>query len=230
MGSKHNILIIDSDCNSNQYISQLLQNDNYMVCSTTSGVESQSMITSICPDMIILDSELPDADVTDIVRNTRTWSNIPIIITSFEHNISNMVTLLNIGADDFILKPFCDKELLTRIQTTFRNHHFPHNDLKYVHENLTISFDKRLVTLDGNVVHLTNTEYKILSYIAEHNGKLVTYPDLMTHVWGPYMDNNTIILRVNMTHIRKKIETDPSNPIHVITEPGIGYRMNEYKG
>lgn len=230
MGTKHSILVIDNDCTSNQSICQLLHDNNYTVCSTTSGTEGQSMITSICPDMIILNSDLYDADANEIVYSTRKWSAIPIIIISENENISNTVSLLDAGVDDYIIKPFHEKEFLARIRAAFRHYHFPHNENKYVHENLTISFDKRIVIVNETILHLTNIEYKILSYIAKHNGALVTYPDLMTHVWGPYIDNNNRILRVNIANIRKKIESDSSNPVHIITEPGIGYRMIEYKG
>ncbi len=230
MSTKNSILIIDSNQNFNQYVFHLLYDNNYMVYAASSGIEGQSMITSLCPDMIILDSELEDSNAIDIVNNTRSWSNIPIIIISTNNCTSFKVSLLDAGADDYITKPFHEEEFLARIRMAFRHHYYPSGKHKYVHDNLTILFDKRLVIIDNNILHLTNIEYKILSYLAGHNGTLVTYDDLMTHVWGPYIDNNTRILRVNMTHIRKKIETDPSNPVHIITEAGIGYRMNEYKG
>ena len=140
---------------------------------------------------------------------------------------------LDLGADDYITKPFGSNELLARIRTAMRHGSRPGGaafDKPYKAKGLVIDFDKRLVTVDGESVHLTQVEFKIVSYLARNSGRVITYDSLISHVWGPYADDNNRILRVNMANIRRKIEKNPGDPQYIFTEVGVGYRMIEEDG
>jgi two-component system KDP operon response regulator KdpE len=171
-------------------------------------------------------------DGIDIIRQTREWSSLPIIVISARVQEREKVAALDAGADDYITKPFGTEELMARIRTALRHSNRMavdsiNNNRPYSAKGLVIDFDKRIVSVDGNEIHLTRVEYKIVSMLAQHSGKVITYTSLIDHVWGPYADDNNRILRVNMANIRRKIEKNPGEPIYIFTELGIGYRMIE---
>ncbi len=225
MNYKNSILIIEDEINICNYISKTLTENSYRVSCAHSASEGISLTTSLCPDLIILDLGLPDMDGMNVIEHTRTWSNTPIIVLSARTNEQEKVTALDSGADDYITKPFSTDELLARIRTAIRHSTISSSKSDYSHKDLFISFEKRLVFKDNEPIHLTQIEYKILSLLAKNNGKVMTYDSIMEHVWGPYIDDNNRILRVNMANIRRKIENNPAEPIHIFTEIGIGYRM-----
>ena len=182
--------------------------------------------------MILLDLGLPDMDGMDIIKQLRTWTSVPVIVISARSNEHEKAKALDCGADDYITKPFGTVELLARIRTSLRHssqmsdqpamHQKP-----YHHRDLTINYSDHVVTLEGNIIHLTQIEYKLLTLLARNSGKVLTYTFIMEKIWGPYVDNNNQILRVNMANIRRKIEKNPAAPEYVFTEIGIGYRMAE---
>ena len=142
---------------------------------------------------------------------------------------------LDLGADDYITKPFGTSELLARIRTSLRHSNRMHTDQElyikaYRHDKMTLDFSKRLLTLEDEPVHLKPVEYKIVAYLAQNSGKVVTYASILSNVWGPYADDDNKILRVNMANIRRKIELDPAQPHYIFTEVGVGYRMAEDDG
>ena len=171
-------------------------------------------------------------DGLDIIQQTRRWSSLPIIVISARTQEREKVAALDAGADDYITKPFGTDELLARIRTAIRHSNkimtdSMNNNRPYSAKGLTVDFDKRLVTVDGNEIHLTRVEYKIVSMLAKNSGKVITYSSLIDQVWGPYADDNNRILRVNMANIRRKLEKNPGEPVYIFTELGIGYRMIE---
>lgn len=230
---KITILIIEDEQNIASFICKTLKMHQYKTLQAFTGAEGLSMASSQCPDLILLDLGLPDMDGLKIIEDIRKWSSIPIIVVSARTQEKEKVAALDAGADDYITKPFGTAELLARIRTSLRHSYRLNNSSQitvrpYQAGNLIIDFEKRIVTCNNEQVHLTPVEYRIVSYLAQNSGKVMTYTSIMTHTWGPYSDvNNNKILRVNMANIRRKLEANPAEPEYLFTEVGVGYRMRE---
>lgn len=229
MTAKIKILLIEDDKSISRFVTTSLEGNGYKVTSASNGKEGLSLAASFCPDVVLLDLGLPDVDGIQILKQLRTWSNVPIIILSARTKEQEKVEALDLGADDYITKPFGTGELMARIRTCMRHRHSSAPDRIYKALDLEINFEKRLVKLEGNEIHLTQIEYQLLTLLAENSGRVLTYSFIMNAIWGPYMDNNNQILRVNMANIRRKIEKNPAQPQYVFTEIGIGYRMIDNK-
>lgn len=227
MNPKTNILLIEDDKSIGNFITTSLENSNYKVTNAFNGKEGLSLAASLCPDVVLLDLGLPDIDGLDVLSKLRTWSSSPIIVISARTKEQEKVAALDSGADDYITKPFGTSELMARIRTSLRHSHPNTQSRIYKAGDLTIDFEKRLITLAETDVHLTQIEYQLLTLLAENSGKVLTYSYIMNTIWGPFMDSNNQILRVNMANIRRKIEKNPAQPQYVFTEIGIGYRMLE---
>lgn len=227
MNSKINILLIEDDKSINTFITTSLCGNRYRVITALTGKEGVSLAASLCPDVILLDLGLPDIDGCDVLRQLRSWSSISVIVISARTKEQDKVTALDLGADDYITKPFGTAELMARIRTSLRHSRTAAPDKVYKAAGLEIYFERRMIYVDGEEVHLTHVEYQLLSLLAENSGKVLTYKFIMNSIWGPYMDSNNQILRVNMANIRRKIEKNPAQPQYVFTEIGIGYRMRE---
>lgn len=232
MNHKFSVLIIEDEKNILDFVTKALTAHDYKAIPASSGKEALSIITSSCPDVILLDLGLPDMDGCDIIEQVRSWSSNPIIVVSARTQEDDKVAALDLGADDYITKPFGVPELLARIRTALRHSNKLNNgsDLykkPYHAKQLEIDFLKRKITLDGNEIHLTPIEYKIVAYLAQNSGMVMTYSTIMNNVWGPYAESDNKILRVNMANIRRKLETNPAEPTYIFTEVGVGYRMLE---
>ena len=227
MDTKTNILLIEDDRSICSFITTSLSADGYRVVSSHNGPEGLSLAASNCPDMILLDLGLPDIDGLEVLKQIRSWSQIPVIVISARAKEDDKVSALDLGADDYLTKPFGTAELKARIRTGLRHHHALSVGHVYSSLDLTIDFDKRLVTLKGREIHLTQIEYQLLTLLAENSGRVLTYSYLMSTIWGPYMDSNNQILRVNMANMRRKLEQNPAQPVYIFTEIGVGYRMRE---
>lgn len=171
-------------------------------------------------------------DGMEIIRQVRTWSSVPIIVLSARTQEQEKVRALDLGADDYLTKPIGTSELLARIRTALRHSNRLNTDSPlykrpFHAKGLTIDFEKHLVSVDGKDVHLTQIEFKIISLLAQNSGRVMTYDTIISNIWGPYADDDNSILRVNMAHIRRKLEQNPAEPQYVFTEIGIGYRMIE---
>lgn len=230
MNKMIHILLIEDDKNVSTYTSTTLENTGYKVTAAFTGKEGLSLTASLCPDIILLDLGLPDIDGCEVIEQIRSWrdnSNIPIIVISARNSEAEKVNALELGADDYITKPFGYAELIARIRTSLRHRH-PHTQgTIYQAKELEIDFEKRRIRLAGEEIHLTQIEYQLLTLLAENSGRVLTYHYLIKTIWGPYADSNNQILRVNMANIRRKIEKNPAQPVYVFTEIGIGYRMLE---
>ena len=227
MYQKISVLIIEDEKSICDFIGKTLDSHEYKVTAANNGKDGLALITSS-----LLDLGLPDMDGMDIIRKTREWSSLPIIVISARTQEKEKVQALDAGADDYITKPFGTFELLARIRTAIRHNNKLSDDSQnanrpYAADGLTIDFERRLVTLHGKEIHLTRVEYKIVSLLAKNSGKVMTYDTLIDQVWGPYADDNNRILRVNMANIRRKIEENPGEPKYIFTELGVGYRMLE---
>lgn len=228
--NKFNILIIEDEKNISNFISKTLSSHGYRVSCASTGHEALSLATSLCPDILLLDLGLPDMDGMEVIQNFRTWSNCPIIVVSARTLEADKVRALDAGADDYLTKPFGTSELMARIRTSLRHSNpwrgsqtaLPHH---YHAKDLEIDFFKRTITIGGKSVHLTPIEYKIVAFLAQNSGKVMTYSAVMNNVWGPYTEPDNKILRVNMANIRRKLEKNPAEPVYIYTEVGVGYRM-----
>ncbi len=224
---KINIVLIEDDKSLSTFITSALTKSGYKVTSVLNGTDGLSLVASLCPDIVLLDLGLPDIDGCQIIESIRSWSQIPIIVISAYREEQVKVNALEMGADDYITKPFGTAELVARIRTSLRHSRPGTQNRIYRALDLEINFEKRLVRLDGKKVHLTQIEYRLLMLLAEHSGHVLTYHYLMSTIWGPYTDSNNQILRVNMANIRRKLEKNPAQPQYIFTEVGIGYRMLE---
>lgn len=232
MAEGYSILIIEDEKNILDFMSKTLSSNGYKTITSDSGQAGLAIINSQCPDLILLDLGLPDMDGNDIISSVRQWTSCPIIVISARTGEQDKVNALDLGADDYITKPFGTSELLARIRTSLRHsNRMDSNSPLFIRpykcQGLMLDFEKRMVSLDGEEIHLTPVEYKIVAYLAKNSGKVMTYASVMENVWGPFTDSNNRILRVNMANIRRKIEKNPSQPQFLFTEVGVGYRMSE---
>lgn len=227
MNARIRILLIEDNKNTCSYISALLDKNGYTTTTALTGREGLSLAASLCPNLILLDLGLPDMDGFQVLEQLRGWSHVPILIVSACNEEQEKVAALDLGADDYITKPFYPNELTARIRTALRHSRGNAHSQVYKALNLEIDFDKRVLRLEGKRVHLTQIEYQLLSLLAENAGRVLTYNTILRRIWGPYAEENNQILRVNMANIRRKIEQNPAQPQYVFTEVGVGYRMLE---
>lgn len=225
-------MLVEDEKNICDFIAAALSAQDYRITTAHTGQEALPLITSQCPDLILLDLGLPDMDGMEIIRQVRTWASIHIIVISARTQEQEKVTALDLGADDYLVKPIGTSELLARIRTTLRHSNRLNTDSPlykrpFHAKDLTIDFEKHLVTLGEKEVHLTQIEFKIISLLAQNSGRVMTYDTIISNIWGPYADDDNSILRVNMAHIRRKLEQNPAEPQYIFTEIGIGYRMIE---
>ena len=231
MEIKDRVLVIEDDKSIRNFMKTILEANNYEVIMAVNGAEAYSMITSQCPDVVILDLGLPDMDGMKILKSVREWSGMPILVVSARSHERDKVEALDLGADDYITKPFGTSELLARLRTAIR-----HARVSYLTPegmqtgtfrsgDLVIDYDKHRVYVGDQDAGLTQNEYKIVSLLGKYAGKVLTYDFLIKEIWGPNMKNDNRILRVNMANIRRKIEHNPAQPQYIFTEVGVGYRI-----
>ena len=231
MNNKTTVLIVEDEHAIRNFMSTILTSNGYRVIVATGGAEAISMIGSHCPDVILLDLGLPDIEGTEVLKSVREWSSIPVIVVSARTFEREKVEALDMGADDYITKPFGSSELLARIRTALRHSHkILTKDMggknEFITGDLVIDFANRRVKVAEKEVHLTQIEYKILVLFARYVGRVLTYDFIINEIWGiPSEKNSQQLLRVNMANIRRKIEENPGNPKYILTEVGVGYRM-----
>lgn len=233
MEIKQRILVVEDEARIANFIRAILQANGYETITAATGREARSMISSHCPDLIILDLGLPDIDGLDIIRSVREWTQLPILVVSARTHERDKVDALDAGADDYIVKPFGTGELLARIRTALRHARSGASSEAvsgtglFTAGSLTIDYNKHQVLVDGENVHLTQNEYRIVSLLGIHAGKVLTYDFILKELWGPGVSDNNQVLRVHMANIRRKIEKSPAEPEYIFTEVGVGYRMVE---
>lgn len=225
------VLIVEDEAGICNFISAILASNHYQVLKTAKGAEAISIMASHSPDLILLDLGLPDIDGLDVLKSIREWSEVPIIVVSARGHEREKVQALDLGADDYITKPFGTSELLARIRTALRRNRKTlegsNQSLKrFIVGELEIDFEKRVVLIHDKEVHFTPIEYKIITLLAEHAGRVLIHDYIIKKIWGPYA-NETQALRVNMANIRRKLESNPAEPKYILTEVGVGYRMIE---
>jgi len=232
MKIKDKVLVVEDDKNIRSFLQAILEANNYEVILTQTGAEAYSLITSQCPDVILLDLGLPDMDGMKILETVRGWSAMPIIVVSARDRERDKVEALDKGADDYITKPFGTAELVARIRAAIRHSRGVGmtrvtQKITFDEGRLVIDFDKHRVYIDDEDAGLTQNEFKLVSLLGKYSGKVLTYDFMMREIWGPNMQNDNRILRVNMANIRRKIEKNPAQPKFIFTEIGVGYRIIE---
>ena len=219
------ILIIDDDTQIRRFLRVALTSHGYVVKDAMTGREGLEAVAMFSPDLVILDLGLPDLDGLDVLRQLREWTKVPIIILSVKEQESVKITALDVGADDYVTKPFGMGELLARVRAAMRHTVGVEEQPIMQFEDVTVDLLHRRVTRDNHEIKLTLTEYEIVKNLAINAGKVVTHSYLLRTVWGPSYEKEVQYLRVYIGQIRRKLESDPSRPRHIITEPGVGYRF-----
>ena len=224
-------MIIEDEKNIAGFIKASLISNEYDAMIVQRGKEALMLISSHCPDLIILDLGLPDMDGLEIITNIRSWTQIPIVVVSARGNEKDKVSALELGADDYVTKPFSTAELLARIRVALRhrlsNATTFENEGRFQARELTVDYEKHQVLIAGENRKLTQNEFRIVSLLSRYAGKVLTYDYIMKELWGPQSGSGNQILRVNMANIRRKIERNPAEPQYIFTEIGVGYRMIE---
>lgn len=232
MEDKGTVLVAEDEVHTSRLLCRILKENNFSYLCAETGKEACSLVSSHLPDMVLLNIGLPDTDGTEVISYIRQWSDMPIIVISSCTKESKKVEALDMGADDYVTKPFGSRELAARIRSVLRRSRASAaNDgiIKHSYKSnaLEIDFDKHIVTVNGKTIRLTQIEFKIIELLCRYSGKVITYDFLLKNIWGPYAKRDNKILRVNITNIRKKLESNTKSPKYLLTESGIGYRMAE---
>lgn len=220
------ILVVDDEHPIRRFLRISLES-TFTVFEAENGAQALKMVAVNHPDLVILDLGLPDMDGLDVTRRLREWTLIPVIVVSVRDHEEHKVAALDAGADDYLTKPFSIAELTARIRAALRHCANPESEPFYQNGNLTINLNLRQVLVKDQPVALTPTEYEILRVLLLHGGKVLTHSQINQAVWGENEIASTHLLRVNISNLRKKIEQDPLRPRHILTEPGVGYRLRE---
>ena len=221
------ILTIEDEHDIRRFLRTTLGANDMTVIEAETGKAGLQKASSQTPDVILLDLGLPDMDGMDIIRQLREWGRTPIIVLSARGQESDKIEALELGADDYLTKPFSAGELIARIKVALRHANRPQGDapFTYDYDGLSIDAAARRVRLDGEDVHLTPIEYKLLAVLARNSGKVLTHGALLNEVWGKHNSDNQTYLRIHTQHLREKLKDDALNPRFIVTEPGIGYRL-----
>jgi two-component system, OmpR family, KDP operon response regulator KdpE len=219
------VLVVDDDPSLLRALTISLGARGYEIAAAHSGEEGLDKVAHWHPDVVLLDLGLPGIDGVEVIRGVRGWSEVPIIVLSARHQSMSKVEALDLGADDYVTKPFGMDELLARLRAAMRRAPGVDQDPHVEAEGFTIDLDTKRVVRDGVDVHLTPKEWDIVEVLVRNPGRLVSQRQLLRDVWGPEYGTETEYLRVLMARVRRKLEADHSHPRHFITEPGMGYRF-----
>lgn len=225
---KELILLIEDEPQMRRFLRVTLQSHGYRLIEAPVGLEGLMQATTRNPDVVLLDLGLPDIDGIEVARQLREWSEVPIIVISAREQEEDKIKALDAGADDYLTKPFGAGELLARIRVALRHKTLLRAAQKepvFTLDGLRVDLAARQVFLNDKEIHLTPIEYRLLTVLIKNAGKVVTHTHLLKEVWGPVYGSQTQYLRVYMTQLRRKLETDPARPKFLINEPGIGYRL-----
>ena len=224
------ILVVEDDAPVRNLITTTLKTNDYRYLVASNGETAILEAASHNPDIVLLDLGLPDMDGVQVIKNIRSWSNLPIIVISARSEDSDKIEALDEGADDYLTKPFSVEELLARLRVTQRRLAFMNADRLaassvFINGRLRVDYSSGYASLDGRELHLTPIEYKLLCLLSRHVGKVLTHTFLTQNIWGRSWENDTASLRVFMATLRKKLESEPDSPQYIQTHIGVGYRM-----
>lgn len=218
-------LIIDDEVQIRRLLRVVLEGENYQVHEAETGQQGLMEIAGRRPDVILLDLGLPDSDGLDVLKRLREWSEAPVLVLSVRDDDQSKVAALDAGAEDYVTKPFSTPELLARLRAAQRKTRPEEEISVFKNSDLIVDLTARTVTRSGREIRLTATEYALLRLFVRHPGRVLTHRHILREIWGPKSEEHRQYLRVYVTHLRQKIEHDPTNPSLIRTEPGIGYRF-----
>ncbi|HRF08444.1 MAG TPA: response regulator [Xanthobacteraceae bacterium] len=221
------VLLVDDEAQIRRFLRAGFEMDGFSVQDADNGNEGIKNATMRPPDLIILDLALPDMDGSEVLSRLRSWSNVPVIVLSVRSNEDEKVKLLQLGADDYVVKPFGMAELLARSRAAIRRHTRNENGDPVVNlGRLVVDLANRSVFVDGERLSLTRKEFRLLQILAQHAGNVVTHAQLLNEIWGAGHDQDSHYLRIFVRKLRQKIEADPTHPKLLLTELGVGYRLS----
>lgn len=219
------VLVVDDDAAIRRTLQINLKARDYAVETAADGRSALQAIAEAEPDVVLLDLGLPDVDGVTVLRQIRLTSKVPVIVVSARSEADDKVEALDEGADDYLTKPFSIEELMARIRVCTRRSDTPEPKLRVETDTLVLDVSDSVATRDGDLVHLTPIEWRLVTALVRRPGQLVRQNELLRSVWGPGYETQTNYLRVHLASIRRKLESDPSRPRHFVTEPGIGHRF-----
>jgi two-component system KDP operon response regulator KdpE len=223
------VVVIEDEPQIRKFLRATLEGQGYRLFEATTGADGVIEVGSRQPDVVIIDLGLPDMDGLDVIRRVREWTDVPVIVLSARGQERDKVTALDAGADDYVSKPFGAGELLARIRVALRHTagaSHEADDAAFKVGELRVDLLRRQVFVSDKEIHLTPIEYKLLTTLVRHAGKVVTHQQLLREVWGPSHEDQAHYVRVYMAHLRHKLEVEPARPCYLLTEPGVGYRLN----
>lgn len=219
------ILIVDDEPTIRKVLRLSLESNAYKIDEAYDGKTAAAKVAEFHPHLVLLDLGLPDQDGLEVLKGLRKWTRVPIIILTVTDDEHTKVRLLDAGADDYLTKPFGTKELLARVRVALRNVGLIEATPVFKSLDLEVDLTTRKVFVSGNEVKLTSTEYELLSRLVRDHGKVIPQMQLLKQIWGSASEDQTHYLRIYINQLRKKIEKNPSEPVHILTEPGVGYRL-----
>ncbi|HXC97876.1 MAG TPA: response regulator [Verrucomicrobiae bacterium] len=219
------VLIIDDEIQIRRLLKISLEAGGYRVFEAVNGADGLAEAAQRRPDIVVLDLGLPDMDGVTVLKRLREWSNVPVVVLSVRDRENDKIAALDNGADDYLTKPFSTGELLARLRVAQRHAQPPADEAVFKNERLEVDLTSRIVKVNGKQIKLTATEYALLQLFVRHAGKVLTHRQILKEVWGPNYVEQTHYLRVYMTHLREKLEQNPSAPEMLVTESGVGYRL-----
>ncbi|WP_321801073.1 two-component system response regulator KdpE [Caballeronia sp. J97] len=224
--TSHTVLIVEDDQQIRRFVHSTLQSHEMTVVEAETGRAGLREIATRQPHLVVLDLGLPDTDGIDVIRELRGWTQVPVIVLSARTSEAMKVEALDAGADDYLTKPFGVSELLARVRAQLRRTARAQEETPAVSfGDIAVDLARREVTRAGQPVRLTPTEYRLLTVLMRHAGRVLTHRQLLRDVWGPEQIDNAHYLRVYMGHLRQKLERDPAQPEHILTETAVGYRL-----
>ncbi|MGD9424109.1 two-component system response regulator KdpE [Pantoea sp. NSTU24] len=219
------VLIVEDEKEIRRFVRLALENEDLRVADADTLQRGLIEAATRKPDLVILDLGLPDGDGTDFIRDLRQWSAIPVIVLSARTDEQDKIAALDAGADDYLTKPFGIGELLARVRVALRRHSRPQPDARIHFADVSVDLAARRVQRGDSEIHLTPIEFRLLSILLNNAGKVLTQRQLLSQVWGPNAVEHSHYLRIYMGHLRQKLEANPTQPAHLLTETGIGYRF-----
>ena len=219
------VLIIDDEIQIRRLLRVVLEGAGYLVKEAENGLLGIQAIASVRPEIVLLDMGLPDLSGMEVLQRLREWSQIPVVVLTVQDNEADKIRALDLGADDYVTKPFASGELLARIRAALRRTQPQEEKAIFSQGGLEVDLIARTVTRETKEIALTPTEWSILALLIRHAGRIITHHQILREVWGPGAEKHRDYLRVYLTHLRKKVERNPARPELIINEPGVGYRL-----
>ncbi len=225
MSNEVRILIIDDETTIRNTLRMSLQPFGYQISEAVDGKSGLLQISEFHPNLVVLDLGLPDMSGLEVLKEFRKWTRVPTVVLTATDDEATKVRLLDAGADDYLTKPFGTKEFLARVRVALRNVGMIEATPVFRSDDLEVDLSQKKITVAGKDIKLTATEYEVLSRLVRDHGKVIPQAQLLRQVWGSTSEDQSHYLRIYINQLRKKIEANPSEPKHILTEPGVGYRI-----